>query len=59
MSTATKYDSERAYLERALEVVRKQHDEYQIRVDDLEDQIGYLETAIKALNVYEHVTPGE
>lgn len=50
-----KYEQHRAYLERALEEVTRTHDELEVRVDALKDQMGYLEDAIKALEVYEHI----
>lgn len=50
-----KYEQHRAYLERALQEVTRTHDELEVRVDALKDQIVYLEDAIKALEVYEHI----
>lgn len=50
-----KFDQHRAYLERALAEVQKVHDELETRIESLKEQAGYLEDAIKALNVYEHI----
>lgn len=50
-----KYDAHRAFLERILETMNKNAEELQARLDDLEDQIQYIEDAINALNVYEHI----
>jgi len=53
--TMAKYDAHRAFLERILETMNKNAEELQARLDDLEDQTRYIEDAISALNVYEHI----
>lgn len=51
----SKFDNHRAYLERALMEVERTHDELEVRVESLKEQRQYLEDAIKALKVYEHI----
>lgn len=50
-----KFEQHRAYLERALTEVTRTHDELETRVEALKEQMVYLEDAIKALTVYEHI----
>lgn len=50
-----KYDEHRAFLSRILDTMIKNRDELDARLEDLNDQIEYMQDAIQALNVYEHI----
>lgn len=50
-----KYDEHRAFLSRILDTMTKNRDELEARLEDLNDQIEYMQDAIQALNVYEHI----
>lgn len=52
-----KYDQDRIFLERIRESMEKTLVELETRVDELTDQIAYLNNAINALSVYEYVNP--
>lgn len=52
-----KYDSDRIFLERIKESMLKTRDELEARMDELDDQISFLENAVNALHVYERVNP--
>lgn len=51
----SKYDSDRIFLERIKESMLKTLDELEARVDELNEQVSYLDNAINALHVYERV----
>lgn len=55
---ATKYDEHRKFLEGILENMNRSLEELHNRSAILEDQIQYIEDAIQALNVFEHI-PGK
>lgn len=50
-----KYDEHRKFLEGILENMNRSLEELQTRAAILEDQIHYIEDAIQALNVFEHI----
>lgn len=52
-----KYDQDRIFLERIRESMTKTLAELETRVDELNDQIAYINNAINALSVYEYVNP--
>lgn len=52
-----KYDEDRIFLQRIQEAMIKTRDELETRLDELNDQIVYLNNAVNALSVYEHVNP--
>ena len=52
-----KYDSDRIFLERIKESMLKTLDELEARMDELNDQVSFLENAINAIHVYERVNP--
>lgn len=52
-----KYDEHRAFLAKILDTMTKNRDELEARTEDLNDQITFIQDAIQALNVFEHI-PG-
>lgn len=57
--SATKYDEHRKFLEGILENMNRSLEELHNRAAILEDQIQYIEDAIQALNVFEHIPSKE
>lgn len=50
-----KYDEHRAFLAKILDTMTKNRDELEARTEDLNDQITFIQDAIQALNVFEHI----
>lgn len=53
----TLYADDRAYLAGIKEIMKKTEAELVARLDELRDQMKFVDNAIKALSVYEHITP--
>lgn len=53
----TVYADDRAYLNGILEIMKKTEAELVARLDELKDQKRYVEHAMQALSVYEHINP--
>ena len=51
------YEQDKIFLQRIRESMVKTLEELEARVDELNDQISYLDNAINALSVYAHVNP--
>lgn len=51
------YADDRAYMNGIKEIMKKTEAELVARLDELRDQMKYVDNAIKALSVYEHITP--
>lgn len=49
------YADDRAYLNGILEIMKKTEAELNARLDELRDQKKYVEHAMQALSVYEHI----
>lgn len=49
------YADDRAYLNGILEIMKKTEAELVTRLDELRDQKKYVEHAMQALSVYEHI----
>lgn len=54
---ADRYAEDRIFLQRIQESMIKTRDELETRLEELDDQILYLEHSMLALEVYEHVSP--
>lgn len=50
------YADDRAYMAGIKEIMKKTEAELVARLDELRDQMKYVDNAIKALSVYEHIT---
>lgn len=55
--TKTIYADDRAYLNGIKQIMTKTEAELVARLDELRDQMKFIDNAIKALSVYEHVNP--
>lgn len=55
--TKSLYADHRAYLNGIKQIMIKTETELVARLDELRDQMKYIDDAIKALSVYEHVNP--
>lgn len=55
--TKSLYADHRAYLNGIKQIMVKTESELVARLDELRDQMKYIDDAIKALSVYEHVNP--
>lgn len=53
------YEDARAYLSGILEIMSKTESELVARLDELKDQRSYVESAINALKVLEHIPSKE
>lgn len=51
----TKYDDDRKFLNNILEGLKANRDELENRMNIMEDQISYVEHALQALKVFEHI----
>lgn len=56
---ANRYDQDKIFLQRIQESMIKTRDELETRLEELEDQIMYIEHSMLALEVYEHVAPAQ
>lgn len=55
----TVYADDRAYLNGIKEIMKKTESELVARLDELHDQMSYVDHAIAALSVYEHINTPE
>lgn len=55
--TKSLYADHRAYLNGIRQIMTKTETELVARLDELHDQMKYIDDAVKALSVYEHVNP--
>lgn len=53
----TMYADDRAYLNGIKDIMKKTEAELVARLDELRDQMSYVDHALAALSVYEHITP--
>lgn len=53
--TNVRYDDDRKFLQNILDNLNAQKSELENRLDILEDNVTYVEHAIAALKVYEHI----
>lgn len=54
--TNIRYDDDRKFLQNILDNLNAQKTELETRLDILEDNVTYVEHAIAALKVYEHIS---
>lgn len=55
MNSTNNFADDRAYFNGILEIMKKTESELVARLDELHDQMKFINNAVKALSVYEHV----